>query len=290
MEYRKVIKKKNRIRKEIGEKLSPLLLILTLPPSQGFFSRETDFYLHQFFSNFFKYFSSNFPPSHPYSNFAIYFPGSSFLLYFSASGFLFISPSTSIFSCCLTFTFNLLSNLSINSFAFSKSSPFSHVLFSAMNPFQCTKYLSTPCIFLLFNIFWFPTLPFLLLQLAFFPLSSVLTLAPCTLLFGWHLLPDGFSSRWVIIVWLHWSIPSLLSYTALHISLLTFLLVFSWIPNLWYSTAPYLLSSKLPFLFFLYPLVSSCLPRLSSMLPQLSSVLSSSFLQIQLLFPLFLSF
>ena len=125
MENRKVIEKKNRMRKEIGEKLSPLLLILTLPPFQGFFSRETDFYLCQFFSNFLKYFSLNFPPSHPYSNFAVYFPGSSFLLYFPASGFLFISPPTSIFSCCLTFTFNLLSISSINSFAFSKSSPFS---------------------------------------------------------------------------------------------------------------------------------------------------------------------
>ena len=106
-------------------------MILTLPPLQGFISKETDFHLLQFLSNFFRYLASNFPSSHPYSNLAIYFLSNSLLLYSSLSYHL-----TSIF--------NLPLNSSTNSFAFSKSSSFSHVLFSAINSFHHTKYFSTP--------------------------------------------------------------------------------------------------------------------------------------------------
>ena len=38
-------------------------------------------------------------------------------------------------------------------FTFSKSSSLSYVLYSAVNIFQCTKYLVTPLIFCLFNTF-----------------------------------------------------------------------------------------------------------------------------------------
>ena len=63
--------------------LSLLPSFLTLSPLQDFSSRETDFYFHQFLSNFLKYSSSNLPSSHPYSIFAINFPVSqtSFSLY-----------------------------------------------------------------------------------------------------------------------------------------------------------------------------------------------------------------
>ena len=114
-------------------------MILTLSFLQGFSSRETDFHLLQFFSNFFRYSALNFPSSHPYSNLAIYFPSNSLLLY------------SSLF-CHLTSAFNLPSNLFTNFFAFSKSSSFSHVSFSAVNPFHHTKYFSTPLTFLLFSI------------------------------------------------------------------------------------------------------------------------------------------
>ena len=141
------------MRKKHKKRPSPLFLILTLFPPQGFSKGETDFYLCQFFSNFLKYSSSNFLSSQPYSNFAIYFPGSSLLLYFSALGFFFISFLTFTFSCYLTSTFNLPLNSSTNSFTFSKFFSFSQVSFSTINPFQHTKYLFTPCIFFLFNIF-----------------------------------------------------------------------------------------------------------------------------------------
>ena len=125
--------------------LSPLSLFLTLFLLQGFSSGETDFYLHQFLSNFLKYSSSNFPLSHPYNIFAINFPGNSpFLKSFSSA--------ISNFYCLLSSIFILSSNSSNASLVFPKSSFLSHVLFSAVNPFHCTKYLSTPLIFLLFNI------------------------------------------------------------------------------------------------------------------------------------------
>ena len=135
-----------KMRKEKQKKLSLLLVILTLPHLQGFSFRETDFHFCQFLSNFLKYSSSNFLSSHPYNIFAVYFPSNSSLLksFFS---------TISSFSCLLTSTSILPSNSSNAFFAFSKSSLFSHVSCSAVNPFHCTKYLSTPLIFLLFNIF-----------------------------------------------------------------------------------------------------------------------------------------
>ena len=114
-------------------------MILTLPPLQDFISKETDFHLLQFLSNFFRYLASNFPSSHPYSNLAIYFLSNSLLLYSSLSYHL-------------TSTFNLPLNSSTNSFAFFKSSSFSHMSFSAINLFHHTKYFSTPLTFLLFSI------------------------------------------------------------------------------------------------------------------------------------------
>ena len=114
-------------------------MILTLFPLQDFSSRKTDFHLLQFLSNFLRYSASNFPSSHPYSNLAVYFPNSSLLLH-------------SFHSYRLTSAFNLPSNSSTNSLAFSKSSFFSHVSFSAINSFHRTKYFSTPLTFLLFSI------------------------------------------------------------------------------------------------------------------------------------------
>ena len=128
------------------KELSPLLTTLILPPLQGFSSRETDFYLCQFFSNFLRYSALNFPLFHPYSNFAIYFPSNIPLLNSSSS-------IASIFSCLLTSALTPFLNLFTNSLAFSKSSSFSHESCSAINPFYHTRYLSTSLIFLLFNIF-----------------------------------------------------------------------------------------------------------------------------------------
>ena len=121
-------------------------MFLTLPLLQGFSSRETDFHFCQFLSNFFRYSSSNFPLSHPYNIFAINFPGNSPLLKS-------LSSAISIFSCLLTSTFIRPSNSSSASPAFSKFSLFSHMSYSVVNPFYYTRYLSTPLIFLLFNIF-----------------------------------------------------------------------------------------------------------------------------------------
>ena len=128
------------------KKPSPLLAILTLFSFQGFFSRETDFHLHQFLSNFLRYSSSNLPSFHPYNNFAVYLPSNFPLLnsFFSA---------IFILSCLLTFAFICPSNSSNASFAFSKFSLFSHMSCSTVNLFHHTRYLSTPLIFLLFNIF-----------------------------------------------------------------------------------------------------------------------------------------
>ena len=126
--------------------LSLLLLFLTLPPLQGFFSRETDFHFHQFLSNFLKYYSSNFPLFYLYSIFAINFPGNSPLL----KSF---SSVLSNFSCFLTSTFILPLNSSNTPAAFPKSFFLSQILCSTVNPFYHTKYLSTSLIFLLFNIF-----------------------------------------------------------------------------------------------------------------------------------------
>ena len=122
-------------------------MILTLSFLQDFSSRETDFHFHQFLSNFFKYFSSNFPSSfHLYSIFAINFPSSSLLLKS-------LSFAISNLSYLLTSTFILLSNSSNAFFVCSRFSLFSHVSCSTVNPFHLTKYFSTSLIFLLFKIF-----------------------------------------------------------------------------------------------------------------------------------------
>ena len=116
---------------------------MTLSPLQGFFSGETDYHLCQFFSNFLRYSALNFLLSHPYSNFAMYLLGNSTLL---SSAFL---SST----CLLTSAPILPSKSSTKFFAFLKSSSFSQVSLSAVNPFHRTRYFSTPFIFLLFRIF-----------------------------------------------------------------------------------------------------------------------------------------
>ena len=125
---------------------SPLLMILTLSPLQGFSSGETDFYLCQFLSNFLRYSFSNLLSSHSYSNFAVYLPNNSSLLNSLFS-------TISILSCLLTSAFIHPSNSFNASFVFSKFSLFSHIFCSTVNLFHCTRYLSTPLIFLLFNIF-----------------------------------------------------------------------------------------------------------------------------------------
>ena len=118
---------------------------MILLPLQSFFSGETDFHLHQFLSNFLKYSSSNFLSSYLYNIFAINFP-SNFPLLKSFSSTIFN------FSYFLISAFILPSNSSNASLVFPKSSFFSHVSFSTINPFHYTKYLSTSLIFLLFNI------------------------------------------------------------------------------------------------------------------------------------------
>ena len=126
--------------------LSPLPSFLILSSLQGFFSRETNFHFYQFLSNFLKYSFSNFLSSHPYSIFAVNFPGNSPLLKS-------LSSAISNFSCLLISTFILPSNSSNTSLAFPKSSFLFQVSCSTVNLFHYTKYLSTPLIFLLFNIF-----------------------------------------------------------------------------------------------------------------------------------------
>ena len=104
------------------------------------------FHFFQFLFNFLKYSSSNLPSFHLYNIFTIYFPGSSPLLKS-------LSLALSNFSCLLTSMFILLSNSATNFFVFSKSSFFSQLLYSAINPFHHTKYLTTLLTFLLFKIF-----------------------------------------------------------------------------------------------------------------------------------------
>ena len=126
--------------------LSLVPSFLILPPLQGFSSGKTAFHFHQFLSNFLKYSSSNFLSFHPYSIFAVNFTSSSsFLKSFSST--------ISNFSCLLISVFILPSNSSNTSLAFPKSSFLFQVLCSTINPFYHTKYLFTPLIFLLFNIF-----------------------------------------------------------------------------------------------------------------------------------------
>ena len=107
---------------------------LILLSFQGFSSGETDFHLHQFFSNFFKYSSSNFLSFHPNKSFAIYFSSNLLLLNFSAFGANFIFHLSSIPSYLLTSILILPSNSLTNFFIFSKSSSFFYISFSAVNP------------------------------------------------------------------------------------------------------------------------------------------------------------
>ena len=130
----------------MGKEPSLLLVILTLLFLQSFPSGETDFHLCRFLSNFLRYSSSNLPLSHLYSNFAIYLPNNSSLLNS-------LSSTISILSYLLTSVFICPSNSFNDSFVFSNFSLFSHVSCSTVNSFYYTRYLSTPRIFLLFNIF-----------------------------------------------------------------------------------------------------------------------------------------
>ena len=180
---RKVNWKENENKKE---KIKSLLFsILTFSPSQGFFSGETDFHLRQFFSNFLKY---NLPSSQLCSNLPIYFPGSLLLLYSSAPGFPFILFSTSIFSYHLTSTFNLSLNSSTNSLAFTKSSSFSHISCSAVNPFHYTRYFSIPLTFLWFNI------------LSTFHSSSSLTFIGLASFFFWPPTYSLYCTIWLMFI------------------------------------------------------------------------------------------
>ena len=81
---------------------------------------------------------SDIPSSYLYSIFTMYFSGNSPLL----KSFFSIMFSL---SCLLTSMLILSLNSSMALLAFSKSSSFSHVLYSAVNPFYLTKYFSTLC-------------------------------------------------------------------------------------------------------------------------------------------------
>ena len=129
----------------------------------------------------------NFPPSYPYNIFTIYFSGSSPLLKSLFS-------TISIFFCHLTLIFILLLNLTIVFFTFSRSSFFSYKLCSTINLFYCTKYFTTPLIFLLFSIF--STFHSLTLSTftsftSFFFYSSI-----C---FLYHTIQLMFTTRWILI-------------------------------------------------------------------------------------------
>jgi len=162
-------------------------VILILPSLQDFFFGETDFHFCQFLSNFFRYSSSNFPSFYLYNIFAIYFPSNSPLLksFFS---------TISNFSYLLISIFILSSNFSSASLVFPKFSPFSYMSCSAVNPFHLTKYLFTPLIFLLFNIFStsHSLTPSTSISLpSFFFCSST-----CSL---YHTIQLTFTTRWILI-------------------------------------------------------------------------------------------
>ena len=157
--------------------LSPLSSFLTLPSLQGFSFGETDFHFCQFLSNFLKYSFSNFPSFHLYNIFAINFPGNSPLL----KSF---SSAISNFSCFLTSAFILPSNSSNTSLVFPKSSLLSQVSYSAVNLFYRTKYLFTPLIFLLFNIFSISHSLAPFISMVVLLLFSVPPPVPCIVLFN----------------------------------------------------------------------------------------------------------
>ena len=171
----------------MGKEPSPLLAILTLPFIQGYSSGETDFHLCQFLSNFLRYSSSNLLLFHLYNNFAIYFPSNSPLLNSLFS-------TISILSYLLTSTFICPSNFSNASFVFSKFSFFSHIFCSAINPFHHTRYLFTPLIFLLFNIFstFYSSTPSISIGFLFLFLCPT----TCSL---YHTIQLTFTTRWILI-------------------------------------------------------------------------------------------
>ena len=117
-----------------------------MPPLQGFSSRKTGFYFHQFLSNFFKY---------SFSNFLLFYLYNIFTIYFSSNFFLLMSLFLAIFkfSYLLTSISSLPLNFAIIFSIFSRSSSVSHKLCSTINLFYCNKYFTFSCIFLLFKIF-----------------------------------------------------------------------------------------------------------------------------------------
>ena len=134
------------------------IISIFLPPD------HFPFYYLQFLSNLFQYFWSYLLSNHPNSFLAINFPGNSSLLYVLS---LHSCLVTSSISCRYSFL-----NSSIASFAFFKFSfPF-YVLDSALNPFQCTRYLSLPLTRCLFNI----------LSTSYFSFPSIITGASCSFL------------------------------------------------------------------------------------------------------------
>ena len=141
------------------------------------------FHFFQFFSNLFKYSSSNFWSSHPYNIFAVNFPGNFPLLKS-------LSSAMSIFSCLLTSTLIFPSNSFMASSAFFKFSILSQVSPSAVNPFHRTRYFSTPLIFFYSEFFLLPILRLLLLLLGF-P-SSFFCPSTCSL---YHTIRLTFTTR-----------------------------------------------------------------------------------------------
>ena len=117
----------------------------------------------------------------------MYFPDNSPLL---KSFFSILSN----FSCLLTSTLILPSNSSTASLAFPRSSSLSHISCSAINPFQCTKYFSTPLIFLLFKIFSisYSLTPSTSIGFA----SSFFCPSTCSLYYTIQLM---FTTRWILI-------------------------------------------------------------------------------------------
>ena len=152
------------------------------------------FHLFQFFSSFFRYSFLNFLLFYLYNHFTIYFLSNSILLNSSALGFHFGFHFFSTLSYFLTFISNFPSNSFTNSFTFPKSSSFSYISLSAVNPFHYTKYLSTPCIFLLFNIFLtsYSSTPFISIGLV----SSFFCPSTCSL---YHTILLTFTTGWILI-------------------------------------------------------------------------------------------
>ena len=140
--------------------VSSVVLLL----SGQFFFHWLPFYLFQFFSNLLQYSWSYLLSIYPNNFFAINLSGNSPLL--NVSSFLFCFLISSI-SCLYSFL-----NFSIASLAFPKFSLSFQVSNSTVNPFHCTKYLSFPLTFCLFNI----------LSTFYSSSSSIITGASCSFL------------------------------------------------------------------------------------------------------------